>query len=608
MIVSHRKNIQQIGPNRPKSTQIDPKGRYRKCALMIANSSQSISPVLTLIGNIATIINQSNDLDKLLTEAQSEIEQTLGRGQSAIWLVDTDSYQVRLYNQQGLPLPLWKELANYTLPVTVADLEAEKETGQILNTIAEELFRQTQANQIETVQNYPLFASDQWLGIVSLFGHAPDQVTDEGLKVVATLLGTAIYNTRVFEAERRRRQEIEAVQQGSISLTSSLDLPEVLDAILSATFDLVPSRNSHIYLYDPQEDKITLGLARWAKGTERRYYQPESGGLTYNAARTGQMIAVEEMADHPVYSQNDGKGAIIAIPLKFGLTVVGVMTIAYFGSRKFSQNELNVLQLLSSQAAIAIHNANMFEKISTANVSKSQFLGTMSHELRTPLNAILGYSEMLREEARDSGQASTAEDLDRIYNSGKNLLHLINDILDLSKLEAGKIELHLESFSLEQLITEVKQTCQPLLDKNHNTLEIILDDLPGEMHADLTKLRQSLLNLISNASKFSQHSSIVLEIRRLVRNASDWIVFQVTDKGIGMSPEQVAKLFQPFMQVDASTTRKYGGTGLGLAITKRFCQMMGGDISVESEMGQGSTFILRIPAVVVNLQYQPVFT
>jgi signal transduction histidine kinase/CheY-like chemotaxis protein len=234
----------------------------------------------------------------------------------------------------------------------------------------------------------------------------------------------------------------------------------------------------------------------------------------------------------------------------------------------------------------------------TANKTKSLFLANMSHELRTPLNAILGYSEMLHEEAIDRQLDEFSADLGKINSAGKHLLALINDILDLSKIEAGKMELFLESFDVARMIDEVASTISPLVEKNANTLHIELAPELGVMHADQIKVRQGLFNLLSNAAKFTHAGKITLDASRQRMDGSEWIVFRMSDTGIGMSPEQILKLFQDFTQADASTTRKFGGTGLGLALTRRFCQMMGGDVTVHSVPGEGSVFTIKLPAVV----------
>ena len=237
-----------------------------------------------------------------------------------------------------------------------------------------------------------------------------------------------------------------------------------------------------------------------------------------------------------------------------------------------------------------------------ANRAKSRFLANMSHELRTPLNAIIGYSEMLKEESADLGVAQLEPDLEKIRSAGQHLLGLINEVLDLSKIEAGKMDLFVERFDIGALLHEVASTVQATAAARGNTLQVKADPGLGIMRADLTKVRQILLNLLSNASKFTDHGPIMLAVQRVPGPypEADWIVFAVKDSGIGMTPEQVARLFQPFVQADASTTRRYGGTGLGLTITRRFSEMMGGSIAVASEPGKGTTFTVKLPAEVME--------
>jgi signal transduction histidine kinase/CheY-like chemotaxis protein len=237
------------------------------------------------------------------------------------------------------------------------------------------------------------------------------------------------------------------------------------------------------------------------------------------------------------------------------------------------------------------------EDAKAANASKSAFLANMSHELRTPLNAILGYSEILTEDARAAGQTALVADLGKIATAGHHLLDLINEILDLSKLEAGKTRLHFDTFNIALAVDDVVTTVRPLVERNRNRLEVVCPPRIGLMREDVTKVRQVLLNLLSNAGKFTTDGVVTLEAERATSDGEDFVVFRVRDTGIGIPEETQARLFEPFVQADAGTQRKYGGTGLGLAITRKLCQLMGGDVTLESEPGRGSTFTVRLPVI-----------
>ncbi|HEX5079676.1 MAG TPA: PAS domain-containing protein, partial [Geminicoccaceae bacterium] len=245
------------------------------------------------------------------------------------------------------------------------------------------------------------------------------------------------------------------------------------------------------------------------------------------------------------------------------------------------------------QAELELRRA--MEQAEEATRTKSQFLANMSHELRTPLNAVIGITEMLEEDAEDLGQEDFIEPLRRIRGAGNHLLNIINEILDLSKIEAGRLELHDEDIDVKPLIDEIAMTAASLADKNGNRLEVHCPDDIGGMRADMTRVRQVLLNLLSNACKFTEKGEVSLTVAARGKAARQELIFTVKDTGIGMTPEQVAKLFQEFSQADSSTTRKYGGTGLGLAISRRLCRLMGGDVTVESAQGVGSTFTVRLP-------------
>ena len=333
-----------------------------------------------------------------------------------------------------------------------------------------------------------------------------------------------------------------------------------------------------------QGREFSQTIIKFVSEEKRTFFQP-AGKMPSQAES---LAGIQAVVASPVFDQDE--------------KVVGVI----YGSRARSARhrdigtlEAQMVQLLATVVGVGL--LRLEQAAEEADKAKSQFMANMSHELRTPLNAIIGYSEMLQELCNDDGNADYVPDLQKIHWAGKHLLALINDILDLSKIEAGKMDLFLEDFMVADVVKEVTATVAPLIQKNANTLEIVDAATGGKMLADVTRVRQCLFNLLSNASKFTNQGTVTLKILRAAKaDGRDVVHFMVSDTGIGMTPEQIGKLFQAFSQADASTTRKYGGTGLGLAISRRFCQMMGGDITVESTPGQGSTFTMHVPARVVK--------
>ena len=421
---------------------------------------------------------------------------------------------------------------------------------------------------VHSVMAAPLLIGRRLVGALAMVHSDPARVFDQEdlrrLNMFAPPAAIAIENARLYTAGRRERQYLE---------TLVINMPVAI-----VTLD----RNDNITTCNPAFEELFGYTRTEALGKNLDSLVTDETTRAEALVYTRQAQALGESV-HGMGRRRRKDGAavdveILAVPLMVDEQQIGLVALYH-----------DVTELLQTR-----------REAEAANAAKSQFLASMSHELRTPLNAIIGYSEMLQEEVEDTGQTEHAADLQKIQTAGRHLLSLINDILDLSKIEAGKMELHLETFDLAPMIQDVLTTAAPLAGKNGNELKVSIPESPGSMHADLTKVRQMLLNLLSNACKFTRNGQVTLTVAR-ERDAGgrEMVAFTVADSGIGMSPGQMERLFEAFSQAEASTTSKYGGTGLGLAITKRFCLMMGGDVQAESTPGAGSRFTVRLPATVI---------
>jgi GAF domain-containing protein len=475
-----------------------------------------------------------------------------------------------------------------------------------------------------TVLTVPMLREHVPVGVLSLTRSEVRPFTDKQVELAITFAdqaAIAIENVRLFdEVQARTRElaqsvgELQALGEVSQAVNSTVDLETVLTTIVAKATQLSSTEAGAIYVFDNanQEFRLraTFGLDETIVAELRDNHIRIGETAISEAIERHMPVQIPDIQANPSATLDvivrAGFRALLIVPLLSPDAVVGALVVRRKQPGEFPKSTVELLQTFAAQSVLAIQNARLFHEIeekgsqlAEASQHKSQFLANMSHELRTPLNAIIGVTEMLREDAESFNQ--DLEPLDRVLGASRHLLALINDILDLSKIEAGRMELNLETFPLAPVIADVAKTIELMATKNGNRLVINCPADLGTIHADQTRFRQSLLNLASNANKFTERGIITIAAREGQDSGRDWVTLAVTDTGIGMTPEQMGKLFQEFSQASSATASKYGGTGLGLVISQRFCQMMGGDITVESEPSRGSTFTIRLPRIVEAL-------
>jgi signal transduction histidine kinase/CheY-like chemotaxis protein len=422
---------------------------------------------------------------------------------------------------------------------------------------------------------------------------------------------------RTHELEMRSHElaqsvgELRALGEVTQAVNSTLDLATVLSTIVAKAVELSGTEAGSIYAADPTTHQFHLrashGMSEELIAELNQQGMDLSEKTIADAAAQRAPVQVADLKDaapSPVLSilLRAGYRALLVVPLLGPEGLIGMLVVRRKAPGEFPQHSVDLLQTFAAQSVLAIQNANLFTEVEEksrqlemASQHKSQFVASMSHELRTPLNAIIGLTEMMVSNATRFGTEKAAEPLRRVHRAGTHLLGLINQVLDLSKIEAGKLELSPETVNLAPLLEDVIGTARQLAEQNKNHLLLEAQENLGQLTVDPMRLRQILLNLLSNACKFTKQGEVKLRVKRVV-DGRNWIEIAVADTGIGMTAEQQAKLFEEFTQADSSTARQYGGTGLGLAITRRLARMMGGDVTVASEPGKGSVFTVRLPA------------
>jgi len=405
-------------------------------------------------------------------------------------------------------------------------------------------------------------------------------------------------------------EELRALGEVSQAVNSTLDLETVLNTIVAKATQLSGTEAGAIYVHGDAKNEFALcatyGMSEAFVAELARQGVGFGQSTVAQAAMQYAPVQVADLEAKPTALQGiilrAGYRALLVMPLLSRDKLMGALVVWRKAPGEFPQHSVDLLQTFAAQSVLAIQNARLFQEIEEkgrqlelTSQHKSQFVASMSHELRTPLNAIIGLTEMMVSNAPRFGTEKAAEPLRRVHGAGTHLLGLINQVLDLSKIEAGKLELSPETVNLAPLLEDVIGTTRQLADQNKNRLILDVQANLGQLTVDPMRLRQILLNILSNACKFTKQGEVQLRVKKVV-DGGNWIEIAVADTGIGMTPEQQTKLFEEFTQADSSTSRQYGGTGLGLAITRKLARLMGGDVTVTSELGKGSIFTVRLPA------------
>lgn len=527
------------------------------------------SRMAALADDVGLALTRGSDLREILQGCAKALVRDLDAAFARIWTLDASLQMLELQASAGTQTHLNGSHSRIPVGTTEIGIIARQREPRISDNAAEDprISDREWARRegVIAFAGYPLIVDDRVVGVMALFSEKP--FSQSALRALASAADSV-----ALGIERKRAEQA--------LLNSEIRYRALFESNPHPMWVCDPMTQAFLGVNDAAVEKYGYSRTEFMSMTMNDIHYVLGPGVPPGGVFDGARNAPSS----GICRHRRKDGVIIDVRISVREFEIGLVTALLVTAEDVTERRRIEDLRVAKEAA------------ESANRAKSQFLASMSHELRTPLNAIIGYSELLREEAVELGQKSLLPDLDKIKTAGNHLLELISEILDFSKIEAGKTELVMEEFALAQMLEEVVATAKPVVEKNANSFGTRFAEDLGMMRSDPVKTRQVLLNLLNNAGKFTKQGSVFLEAWRSREDGEDWIHFRIADSGIGISKEQLSRLFNPFSQADVKTARNYGGAGLGLAISQRFCEMMGGRITVESSPGKGSAFTARIPA------------